>query len=132
MTKNPASTEMPFLDHLEELRWCLIKVVVTVVVASIGVYFFSEFVLKILVKPFNDASVVSSVPATQKLIFLSPTGGFMVRVKLSVFVGLLLSLPVVFYQFWKFVVPGLLDKEKKRVPVIVFFSTFCFLAGMAE
>lgn len=121
--------EMPFLDHLEELRWRLIKAIVTIVVASIGVYFFSEFILDILIHPYNEAAAHLNKPGNPRLIFLSPTGGFMIRIKLSVFSGFIIGLPVIFYQMWQFVVPGLLDKEKKYVPYVVFFSTLCFLIG---
>lgn len=120
---------MPFLDHLEELRWRLIKSIVAVIIAAIGVYLVSDFVLKLLIDPYNEAAAHANNSSVQKLIFLTPTGGFMIRIKLSVFVGILVALPVIFYQLWQFVVPGLLEKEKKYVPAIIFFSTFCFLAG---
>ncbi len=121
--------EMPFLDHLEELRWRLIKTVVSVVVASVGVYFFSEYILGLLIQPYNDALAHLNRPGSQRLIFLTPTGGFMIRIKLSVFAGVLLTLPVIFYQIWQFVVPGLIDSERKYLPLVVFSSTFCFLSG---
>lgn len=121
--------EMPFLDHLEELRWRLIKSILTVVVLSIGAYAFSSVILDLLTRPYNEAIAYLGKPETQKLIFLAPTGGFMIRIKLAVFAGFLLSLPVIFYQLWLFVTPGLLDKEKKYVPWIVVSSTVCFLSG---
>ncbi|TDI82854.1 MAG: twin-arginine translocase subunit TatC [Caldithrix sp.] len=121
--------EMPFLDHLEELRWRLIKSIVTIVVVSIGAYAFSETILNVLTRPYNEAIAYLGKPETQKLIFLTPTGGFMIRIKLSVFMGFLIALPVIFYQFWQFIMPGLLQKEKKYFPLIVFFSTICFLSG---
>ncbi|MCH8871215.1 twin-arginine translocase subunit TatC [candidate division KSB1 bacterium] len=129
MTEKSKEKEMPFLDHLEELRWRLIKSIVTVIVCAIGVYFFSEQVLAFLIAPYNDAATQLDSGAAQKLIFLSPTGGFMVRIKISIFSAILLGLPVIFYQIWQFVVPGLLGKEKKLVPVVAFFSTLCFLTG---
>lgn len=129
MTEKSKEKEMPFLDHLEELRWRLIKSIVTVIVCAIGVYFFSEQVLAFLIAPYNDAATQSDSGAAQKLIFLSPTGGFMVRIKISIFSAILIGLPVIFYQIWQFVVPGLLGKEKKLVPVVAFFSTLCFLTG---
>lgn len=129
MTEKSKEKEMPFLDHLEELRWRLIKSIVTVIVCAIGVYFFSEQVLAFLIAPYNDAATQLDSGATQKLIFLSPTGGFMVRIKISIFSAILIGLPVIFYQIWQFVVPGLLGKEKKLVPVVAFFSTLCFLTG---
>ena len=129
MTEKSKEKEMPFLDHLEELRWRLIKSIVTVIVCAIGVYFFSEQVLACLIAPYNDAATQLDSGAAQKLIFLSPTGGFMIRIKISIFSAILLGLPVIFYQIWQFVVPGLLRKEKKLVPVVAFFSTLCFLTG---
>jgi len=129
MTKKSKEKEMPFLDHLEELRWRLIKSIVTVIICAIGVYFFSEQVLGFLIAPYNDAAPHVDSGAVQKLIFLSPTGGFMIRIKISIFSAILLGLPVIFYQMWQFVVPGLLGKEKKLVPVVAFFSTLCFLTG---
>lgn len=121
--------EMPFLEHLEELRWRLVKSIIAVVMASIIIYFFSDVVLGLLVEPYNHAIENLNKPQHQKLIFLTPTGGFMVRLKLSLFTGLLVALPVVLYQFWQFVVPGLLDKERKYVPIVAAFSTICFLTG---
>ncbi len=129
MTEKSKEKEMPFLDHLEELRWRLIKSIVTVIACAIGVYFFSEHVLAFLIAPYNDAAPKVDSGVAQKLIFLSPTGGFMIRIKISIFTAILLGLPVIFYQIWQFVVPGLLGKEKKLVPVVAFFSTLCFLTG---
>jgi sec-independent protein translocase protein TatC len=128
-SKTYASKEMPFLDHLEELRWRLIKSIVAVVISAIAIYFFSDKVLALLIKPYNDAAAQLNKPNVQSLIFLTPTGGFMVRIKLSVFAGILVALPIIFYQLWQFIVPGLLEKEKKYVPTVVFFSTACFLIG---
>jgi len=123
--------EMPFLDHLEELRWRLIKSIAAVIISAIVVYFFSDQVLSLLIKPYNDAIAYLQKADAQKLIFLTPTGGFMIRIKLSVFMGIIISLPIIFYQLWQFIVPGLLSKERKYVPVVVLFSTLCFLLGAA-
>jgi sec-independent protein translocase protein TatC len=64
-----------------------------------------------------------------RLIYLNPTGGFMIFLKLAITVGILASIPVIVYQLWQFVAPGLLAKEKRIVPWVVFFTTLCFLAG---
>ncbi|MCG8607748.1 twin-arginine translocase subunit TatC [bacterium] len=124
-----AEKEMPFLDHLEELRWRLIKSIVAVIATAIVAYFFSSELLSILIHPYNEAINYLGKPSDQKLIFLSPTGGFMIHIKLAVFTGLMVALPVIFYQMWQFVVPGLLDKERKNIPIIVFLSTICFFIG---
>jgi sec-independent protein translocase protein TatC len=121
--------EMPFLDHLEELRWRLVKAIVAVLVCGLVVYYFSETVLAVMLRPYNEAVSTLSNGESKKLIFLTPTGGFMIHLKLSIFVGLVLATPIVFYQIWQFVVPGLLDKERRYVPIVAFFSTICFLSG---
>jgi sec-independent protein translocase protein TatC len=64
-----------------------------------------------------------------RLIYLNPTGGFMIFVKLAITVGILASIPVLVYQLWQFVAPGLLSNEKRVVPGVIFFTTLCFLAG---
>ena len=118
--KKKNKTEMPFLDHLEELRWVLIKCIVSVVVLSIGSYFFSEKLVDFL---------TAAVPKGKKLIALAPTEIFMLHIKLAITVGSIVSLPVIIYQFWSFIAPGLLKKEKRLVPWIIFFTILCFLIG---
>lgn len=111
---------MPFLDHLEELRHRLLKSIISIVFFSIIAYFFAKQVMKILLRPY---------PIDQKLIFLAPTEGFITYIKISIFVGIIVSLPVIFYQLWKFIAPGLYKKERRYIPIIVFFSTLFFLTG---
>jgi len=112
--------EMPFLDHLEELRTRLLKSIAAVLMASVACYFLSEHILNFVTKPFPG-----------KLIYLSVTEGLMVRIKLSLFAGIIVSLPVIFYQIWQFVVPGLFERERKYVIRVTLFSTACFLVGAA-
>ncbi|MDZ7338244.1 MAG: twin-arginine translocase subunit TatC [candidate division KSB1 bacterium] len=111
---------MPFLDHLEELRWRLIKSSVAIAVGCVICYGVSGQLMAYLTKPFP-----------KQLVFLSPAEGFMVRLKVSLFGGLVLALPVVFYQLWQFVAPGLVEKERRYVPSVVLISTFSFVLGAA-
>lgn len=111
---------MPFLDHLEELRQRLLKIIASVFILSLGSYFFSRQIMNILLQPY---------PHEKKLIFLAPTEGFMIYIKISLFAGLIFSLPVIFFQLWKFVSPGLYKKERKYTLQIVFFSTLFFMIG---
>ena len=117
--------EMPFLDHLEELRWRILKSLGSVFVFTIATFPFTGFLLNFLTLP-NDR-----LKEPAKLIFLKPTGMLMVRMEIAIAVGIIVSLPVIFYQFWQFVAPGLLPKEKKYVIPSLFFTTFCFLSGTA-
>ncbi|HDI51708.1 twin-arginine translocase subunit TatC [candidate division KSB1 bacterium] len=116
--------EMTFLEHLEELRWRLIKCIITIVVTMIGSFPFSKYILHILTLPNNRLIT----PA--KLIFLKPTGMLMVRVTIALVTGLIISSPVILYQLWKFISPGLLESEKRYIWPVIFFSTLCFLVGV--
>jgi len=111
--------EMSFWEHLEELRWRLIKSVAAVLVMSIGAYIFSDWMLEVLTRPID------------KIYFIGIGEAFSVRIKLSLFTGLILALPVLFYQAWKFVVPGLYASEVKMVIPVVVFATLFFVGGAA-
>ena len=115
MPKNPK--EMPFLAHLEELRWRIIKSLISILVFSVMAYVFSDKILDFLTKSVDN------------IYFTAPTEAFAVRIKISLIAGLILSFPVVFYQLWQFVVPGLMDKEVKMVIPAVIFATFFFVGG---
>jgi len=112
--------KMPFLDHLEELRWTILRSLIAVILGAIVCYIFSKQIVGFLRRPG---------PEDMKLIFLSPTEGFMIYIKVSIFAGLVVALPYVVYEFWKFIVPGLLEKERRLVKPIAFFTVLCFLAG---
>ncbi len=127
---------MPFLEHLEELRMRLIKSLLAVAFFTVLSWFFITPIFNFLVAPYKQAIVLANAqikdPAQAqalRLIYLNPTGGFMIFVKLAITVGILASIPVIVYQLWQFVAPGLLMREKRIVPWVVFFTTLCFLAG---
>jgi sec-independent protein translocase protein TatC len=113
---------MSFLDHLEELRWRILKSLAVIILFSIVAYFFSEHLLSFLTRP---------VPADVQLIFTTPTGAFLVSIKVAIIFGILASLPVIFYQIWAFVSPGLLEKEIRLAVMVVASATLCFLLGFA-
>jgi sec-independent protein translocase protein TatC len=121
-TSSRDEKRMSFLGHLEELRWRILKSMAVVVAASIVAYIFSEHLLNLLTRP---------VPSDVQMIFTTPAGAFLVRIKVALIFGLLASLPVVFYQAWQFVFPGLLESEIKMVVTLVFSATICFLLGAA-
>ncbi|MCA9730530.1 MAG: twin-arginine translocase subunit TatC [Deferribacteres bacterium] len=130
-----SSAEMPFLQHLEELRWRLIRSVVAILAGAIVAFFFADQILHFLQVPFDAAvkmyseSSGANTVERAKLIYLAPTEGFMIQIKVSIFAGLIFTLPYIFYQIWQFVAPGLLEKEKRIVPKIIGASTFFFLLG---
>jgi sec-independent protein translocase protein TatC len=137
-TSKKNEKEMPFLEHLEELRSRLIKSLLVVAFFTMLSWFFIDHIFTFLVAPYKQAIALANEkikdPAQAqalRLIYLNPTGGFMIFLKLAITVGILASIPVIVYQLWQFVAPGLLAKEKRIVPWIVFFTTLCFLAGAA-
>ncbi|MEO0081650.1 MAG: twin-arginine translocase subunit TatC [candidate division WOR-3 bacterium] len=108
----------PFLDHLEELRRRIFYSLITLAVAAVVAFFFSDRVLELLTRP---------VP---KLVFLSPSEAFVVKLKVALASGLFLAAPLIFYQFWRFVRPALLRHEVKYVVWAVAVSTVFFLGGV--
>lgn len=121
--------EMPFLDHLEELRWrilwSLLAVAVGAVVGFGLVYYFD--VLGLLVHPLR----VAYADPQYKLINLSPADPFFITLKLGLVVGLLLAFPIVVYQIWSFLSPALEDHEKRAIIPALYLGLVLFCAGVS-
>ena len=192
-------SEMPFLDHLEELRWRIFKSLGAVLVGAVICFAFTDPLLKVLTRPYEQAvrSVLSTdqagpaaalqewfreqagrwrgeespavegavpagavpagavpagaasqahalepaepesplppegLPPSRQLQSLKPMTYFFVSLQVAFLGGLALALPVVFYQFWRFVAPGLLSRERRLVLPIVGLSVLCFGLGAA-
>jgi sec-independent protein translocase protein TatC len=119
-----SDVEMSFLDHVEELRWRIIYAIIGVLIFTIVAWIFIDPLIEIvLLKPARDAKA--------SLQNLRPFGQLFLYVQVSIVVGIVASLPNIFYQLWQFIAPALKKKERKYILWIVFFSTFCFLAGIA-
>ena len=114
--------QMSFFEHLEELRFRLIKSLIALFIAFIAAYFISDKIIELLSKPVAAAE-------NSNLTLLAPTEGFMVRLKASFLAGLIIASPVIFFQFWKFVAPGLYAKEKKFVYPVAGWSVLLFALG---
>jgi sec-independent protein translocase protein TatC len=117
--------EMPFLDHLEELRKRILISLGVTLVFMIAFMPLSGFFLEILTLP-ND-----HLKEPAQLIYLKPAGIMMVRMEIGLVAGLLAALPVIFYQLWKFIAPGLMPRERRMVMPAVAITTVCFLIGSA-
>jgi len=116
---------MPFLDHLEELRWRIIKALAAVTVLSIVSLIFSDYIFDFLI--YSTKNLHTPI----HLQVLKVQTIFIIKLELAVIFGVILGLPFIFYQIWAFIAPGLLDKERKYVVPIIFFATLSFLAGAA-
>ena len=116
--------EMSFLDHLEELRWRIIYSLIGLVAGTaISWAFIDTLVDKVLLKPARDTGA--------SLQNLKPFGQLFMYMEVAIIAGVVISLPNLFYQFWKFLSPALRKKERRYIKSIVFFSTLCFLIGIA-
>jgi sec-independent protein translocase protein TatC len=119
-----SDVEMSFLDHVEELRWRIIYAIIGVLIFTIIAWIFIDPLVEIvLLRPARDANA--------SLQNLRPFGQLFLYVQVAIIVGIVASLPNIFYQLWQFIAPALRKKERKYILWIVFFSTFCFLAGVA-
>ncbi|MEA3347788.1 MAG: twin-arginine translocase subunit TatC [Pseudomonadota bacterium] len=115
---------MHLTDHLEELRKRLIVAFIAIAVATVGAYFFSEDLFRLLMAP-----LLGVMPAESGLIFTSLTETFFTYLKISLLAGFFAAFPVVIYQVWRFSAPGLYAKEKRYVFPFVFFATIFFVGG---
>lgn len=116
--------EMGFFDHLEELRWRIIKSLIALVVsAGVCSFFYREITEDILLRP--------SVKANLSLINTQPMGQITLVIQVVLISGLIVAIPFVTWQFWSFVKPGLFPRERRYVSVIAIATIFCFLSGVA-
>jgi sec-independent protein translocase protein TatC len=121
---------MTIVEHLEELRRVLIVSMVAWVAGTIVAFIFNGFVLGLLLHPLkvilkNAHSLINTA------IFTSPTEGLTVPIKIAAIVGFILALPVILWQVWTFIAPGLRPVERKFVWPFVVSALLLFLAGAA-
>ena len=121
--------EMPFLEHLEELRARLVRVVAALIVGfGVGLFVVQHFgVVTLLKEPIAPFLTVTG----GKLVVTSPTEAVMITLKLALIVGLFLSSPVIIYQAWAFLSPALYEREKRTVMPAVGAGLVLFLIGGA-
>jgi len=118
--------KLPVTDHLEELRWRLIKCLIAVAAGFSLSYAFVQPVFNFFVSP-----LVKVMPPGSRLIYTSLPEAFITNLKLAFFAGLILALPVIFYQLWKFVMPGLYERERRYVIPFVLVATAFFILGVS-
>ncbi len=127
MTGKPQNAEMPFLDHLEELRWRLIKALgalaITVILSFVGLTQID--LIGILARP------ILPLLHGHKLIFTHPTDSFSIYMTMSLTLGLIAALPVIVYQAWAFLSPALYRHEKQVVAPVALGAGLLFLAGVS-
>jgi len=117
--------ELPVTEHLAELRRRIFYILICWVVAAGASYGFAEEIFGYLLRPAIDA--VSAEGG--QLQSIAPTEIFFTYVKCALLAGFIIALPVIFWQVWAFVAPGLYDNERKAILPFVFFSTILFAGG---
>jgi len=115
-----------FRPHHDELRKRLVRIFISIALCTVVAYFFSEQIALFFIKPLFDAS-----PMVYRLVYTNLPEAFLAYIKLALLVGVIASFPVMLYQGWNFVAPGLHDHEKKIAVTVVFWSSILFLSGAA-
>ena len=119
-----SSSEMGFLEHLEELRWRLVRSFVAIILGSAISYGYIDDILSVLLYP----STVTNKPIM--IQSLQVQSMFLIKWFISFASGFVLALPYLIYQFWKFVAPGLKVNEKRFALPFVFFAFSSFIVGV--
>jgi sec-independent protein translocase protein TatC len=140
--------EMSFLDHLEELRWHLVRAILSIVIVGTVVFLMKSFVFDtVLFGPRNDdfwsykavcnlsdllgmGDVLCMTPTNFKIIATEFGERFIVHIKVSIMLGFVVAFPYVFYQFWSFIAPGLYEEERKAARGVVFICSSLFIMGI--
>lgn len=119
-----SDVQMPLTSHLEELRRKLIISGASWLVAFLACYAYAESLFGLIATPVRQA-----LPEGTSLVFITATEPFFTYIKISALAGFLLSLPVIFWQIWSFVSPGLYQHEKRYIIPFVLSSCMCFGIG---
>lgn len=148
MTSASNKDEMSFLDHLEELRWHLIRSVLAIVIVATVAFIFKDFIFDVLLfgpknKDFVTYRWFCSLSQTlgqgssfciEELPFRiqsrTVAGQFSAHLWTSVLAGFIVSFPYIIYEFWKFISPGLYEKERKNARGFIFVASILFFIGV--
>ncbi len=116
--------KLPFTSHLDELRKRLIVCFIAIGIGFVLAYGFKEKLFDILTVP-----LIAVMDQGEKLIFTGLPEAFFTYLKVAFLTGLMLAAPVIIYEFWMFIAPGLYQKERRLLLPIVFLSTLFFVGG---
>jgi sec-independent protein translocase protein TatC len=115
-----------FISHLVELRDRIVRASIAVIVVFVSLVYWAPTIFRLLARP-----LMQNLPAGGKMIVTDVTGSFFVPMKVTMLVAFVIALPVVLYQIWAFIAPGLYQHEKRLVVPLVGSSYLLFLCGMA-
>lgn len=115
-------SEMPFWDHVEELRRRLLIILIALAVTTAGSFLFAELIIDLLAQPAGSIDALQSIEVTENVA---------VFMRVSLLSGVAIAMPVILYELMAFIMPGLKANEKRWMILTVFFGTILFLAGAA-
>jgi len=142
-----SNDEMSFLEHLEELRWHLVRASAAIVAGAVFVFINVHFIFdNILFAPkypefitnrafawvaqkFNSPDLAINTQPFE-IINIDMAGQFTTHLSIAMIGGIIISIPYIFWEFWRFIKPALYEKERKYANGAVFYSTFLFLLGV--
>ena len=148
MSKDSSKDEMSFLDHLDELRWHLIRSVLAIVIVATAAFIFKDFIFDVLLfGPKNKDFITyrwfcslsqslgqGSSFCIEELPFRiqsrTMAGQFSAHLWTSVLAGFIVSFPYIIFEFWKFISPGLYEKERKNARGFIFIASLLFFIGV--
>lgn len=147
MADNKDQKEMTFLEHLEELRWNLVRAITSILFIAIVAFIFHEIIFDyIIIAPKNpefftnrklcelgeliDKGSICINSKPFQLISIKMAGQFTAHIVVSLFAGLIVAFPYVMFEFWRFVKPALYEKERKYTRGAVFTTSLLFLLGV--
>jgi sec-independent protein translocase protein TatC len=116
--------KQPFLSHLKELRDRILICIVALGVAFVLTYSFKEHLFTFLMQPF-----IKVMPAKSSFIFIGVTEAFITYFKIAIVAAIFVASPVMLYQIWMFVAPGLYEKERRYIFPFIFFGSLLFICG---
>jgi sec-independent protein translocase protein TatC len=122
--KSTSDVTMSILEHLEELRSRLIKILISAGVGFCIGYYFSETIFGYLIRPLTNV-----LPKGTSLIFTSITEAFFTYLKVGLLAGVFIASPFILYQIWAFISPGLYKKERRALVPVTLISVILFIAG---
>ncbi|MBO6574854.1 MAG: twin-arginine translocase subunit TatC [Rhodothermales bacterium] len=128
--------EMGFLDHLEEMRWAIIKAGIGILLCTIAAFFFRRWIIEVLLLgPKDPGFFMYEVFGIDAVEFVlqnrNITGQFFADIGTVFAVGIIIGSPIAVYQLWKFIEPGLYPGEKKGLRFAAVFATFFFILGIS-
>ena len=118
--------KMSFLDHLDELRRRLVNAALSLVVGAAVAFAFIDRIFEFIMRPLYE-----KLPKGSTLTYIEPTEAFMLYVKIGLLAGLIIGAPLIMWQLWLFIAPGLYAHEKRFALPFILLSTVCFVGGAA-